>query len=87
VAPAELEALLMQHPAITDAGVVGRPHPRHGEEPIAYVVAHPDLDLAAVHAWLAARVAPYKQPAQLIVVDQLPRTPSGKLLRRHLSSA
>ena len=87
VAPAELEALLVEHPAINDAGVVGRPHPRHGEEPVAYVVAHPDLDLAAVQAWLAERVAPYKQPAQIIVVDQLPRTPSGKLLRRHLTPA
>jgi acyl-CoA synthetase (AMP-forming)/AMP-acid ligase II len=87
VAPAELEALLLEHPAINDAGVVGRPHPRHGEEPVAFVVAHPDLDLAAVEAWLAERVAPYKQPAQIIVVDQLPRTPSGKLLRRHLAWA
>jgi acyl-CoA synthetase (AMP-forming)/AMP-acid ligase II len=84
VAPAELEAVLVEHPAITDAGVVGRPHPRNGEEPVAYVVANTDLDLAAVQAWLSERVAPYKQPAQMIVVDQLPRTPSGKLLRRHL---
>lgn len=87
VAPAELEAVLVEHPAITDAGVVGRPHPRHGEEPVAYVVADPDLDLTAVQAWLSERVAPYKKIAQIVVVDQLPRTPSGKLLRRHLTRA
>jgi acyl-CoA synthetase (AMP-forming)/AMP-acid ligase II len=87
VAPAELEALLVEHPDVADAGVVGRPHPRHGEEPVAYVVGRQDLDGAAVQAWLAERVAPYKQLAQVVVVDQLPRTPSGKLVRRRLSSA
>jgi acyl-CoA synthetase (AMP-forming)/AMP-acid ligase II len=87
VAPAELEALLLEHPDVADAGVVGRPHPRHGEEPVAYVVGRPDLDVAAVQAWLAERVAPYKRLAQVVVVDQLPRTPSGKLLRRHLTPA
>ncbi|HSK58123.1 MAG TPA: AMP-binding protein [Actinomycetospora sp.] len=87
VAPAELEALLVEHPDVADAGVVGRPHPRHGEEPVAYVVGRPDLDGAAVRAWLAERVAPHKQLAQVVVVDQLPRTPSGKLLRRRLVPA
>jgi acyl-CoA synthetase (AMP-forming)/AMP-acid ligase II len=84
VAPAELEAVLLTHPAITDAAVIGRPDDRHGELPIAYVVTTGPIDPPAVQAWLAQRVAPYKRIADVITVDALPRTPSGKLLRRAL---
>ena len=91
VAPAELEALLVAHPAIADAAVIGRPDDRHGEVPIAYVVAtvgspgSPDrLDIPVILAWVAERVAEYKRLADLVVVQELPRTPAGKLLRRVL---
>ena len=84
VAPAELENLLLTHPAITDAAVVGRPDDRHGELPIAYVVASKPLDIPSVQRWMAQRTATYKRVADIFIVDELPRTPSGKLLRRAL---
>jgi len=84
VAPAELEALLLTHASIADAAVVGRPDDRHGEVPVAYVVAAGPLDVTSITDWLAERTAPYKRLAGLIAVDTLPRTPSGKLLRRVL---
>jgi len=91
VAPAELEALLVAHPAIADAAVIGRPDDRHGEVPIAYVVAtvgspgsSDRLDIPVILAWVAERVAEYKRLADLVVVQELPRTPAGKLLRRVL---
>jgi acyl-CoA synthetase (AMP-forming)/AMP-acid ligase II len=88
VAPAELEALLVEHPAVADAAVVGRSDERHGEVPVAYVVPRPGdgaaFDGEAVHRWLAQRVARHQRPAALTVVDTLPRSPAGKLLRRAL---
>jgi acyl-CoA synthetase (AMP-forming)/AMP-acid ligase II len=84
VAPAELEDLLLTHPSVADAAVVGRPDDRHGERPVAYVVAAEPISAAAVTEWMAEQTAPYKRLADVIVVDQLPRTPSGKLLRRVL---
>jgi acyl-CoA synthetase (AMP-forming)/AMP-acid ligase II len=84
VAPAELEALLIEHPDVADAGVVGCPDERHGEVPVAFVVPGRRIDEAALAAWLAERVAPYKRPRRIVTVDRLPRTPAGKLLRREL---
>ncbi len=84
VAPAEVEAVLCSHPGVVDAGVVGRPDDRAGEVPVAYVVTDGHVDLDALRSTLAARLAPYKRPRTIEVVDQLPRTPSGKLLRRAL---
>lgn len=84
VAPAELEALLVQHPAIADAAVVASPDASRGEVPVAFVVPRGDVDLDAVRAWVNDRVAPYKRLRELHVVDALPRTPSGKLLRRRV---
>ena len=84
VAPAEVEAVLVQHPAIIDAAVVGRPDERRGEVPVAYIVTDCQVDAGEITDWLAPRLAAYKQPADYYRVDQLPRTPSGKLLRRQL---
>jgi acyl-CoA synthetase (AMP-forming)/AMP-acid ligase II len=84
VAPAELEALLATHPAVTDAAVVGRPDERHGQVPVGYVVTATEIDPDEVRSWLAERVAPYKRLVEVVLVDGLPRTPSGKLLRRLL---
>ena len=84
VAPAEVEAVLVAHPAVSDAAVVGRPDPRTGEAPVAYVVADAALDVDELAAFVGARVSAYKRPATIRVVEQLPRTPSGKLLRRQL---
>jgi acyl-CoA synthetase (AMP-forming)/AMP-acid ligase II len=86
VAPAELEALLLTRPDVADAAVVGRPDPRTGEVPVAVVVPRGELDPDALRSWVAARVAPHKRLADVVLADRIPRTPSGKILRRELSS-
>ena len=84
VAPAELEALLLEHPDVADAAVVPRPDERHGEVPVAVVVAARELDDAALLAWVADRVAPHKRLRAVRRVEAIPRTPGGKILRRAL---
>jgi acyl-CoA synthetase (AMP-forming)/AMP-acid ligase II len=84
VAPAELEALLATHPQVADAAVVPAPDPPRGQVPVALVVPRGEIDIEAVTAWVNERVAPYKRRRELHTIDALPRTPSGKLLRRRL---
>jgi acyl-CoA synthetase (AMP-forming)/AMP-acid ligase II len=82
VAPAELEALLLTHPHVSDAAVVGRPDERTGEVPVAYVVG--DVEPEALRAWVAERVAPHKRLAAVELTGAIPRTPTGKIVRRAL---
>jgi acyl-CoA synthetase (AMP-forming)/AMP-acid ligase II len=84
VAPAQLEAELAEHPAVADAAVVGRPDEEAGEVPIAYVVLRESAAPEEIASWVGERVAPYKRLADVIVVDEVPRSPTGKLLRRVL---
>ncbi len=84
VAPAELEALLLTHPAVADAAVIGRPDATHGEVPVAVVVCRAPVDEAELLAFVAERVTPYKRLRAVRFAESLPRTPSGKLLRRAL---
>jgi acyl-CoA synthetase (AMP-forming)/AMP-acid ligase II len=84
VAPAELEALLAGHPAVADAAVIPRPDATHGEIPVALVVPRGDIDPDELIAWVAAQVAPHKRIRAVRLVAAIPRTPSGKLLRRVL---
>jgi len=85
VAPAELEGLLLGHPGISDAAVIGRPDEDAGEVPVAFVVRRdPDLTEAAVAAHVAAAVAPYKTLRAVVFVEAIPKSPSGKILRRLL---
>jgi acyl-CoA synthetase (AMP-forming)/AMP-acid ligase II len=84
VAPAELEALLLTHPAVADAAVIGRPDATHGEVPVAVVVCRAPVDEAELSAFVAERVTPYKRLRAIRFAESLPRTPSGKLLRRAL---
>ena len=84
VAPAELEAVLATHPLVVDAAVIGRPDAATGEAPVAVVVAREPLDARDLRAWVAARVAPYKRIRAVRFVAAIPRTPSGKILRRVL---
>ena len=84
VAPAQLEAELIAHPAIADAAVVGRPDEEAGEVPVAYVVLRSAAAPEEIAGWVAERVAPYKRLAEVIAVDELPHAPTGKLLRRVL---
>jgi acyl-coenzyme A synthetase/AMP-(fatty) acid ligase len=76
--------VLRQHPAVRDAGIVGVPDPERGEIPMAFVVADGPADPDDLLAFLAERLAEYKRPREVILVDELPRTRAGKLLRREL---
>ena len=84
--PAELEALLLTHDAIADAAVIGVFDAEGEEIPKAYVVAQPGADLSAaeVTAFVAERVAPYKKVRAVEFVAEIPKSPSGKILRRQL---
>lgn len=84
VPPAELEALLLTHPQVADAGVIGREDERSGEIPIAYIVPRGDLDPEALREWVAAEVVDYKQLGAVVITDEIPRNPSGKILHRVL---
>jgi acyl-CoA synthetase (AMP-forming)/AMP-acid ligase II len=85
VAPAELEALLLTHPDVADAAVIGRADERAGELPVAYVVPRrAPLDAAALLDWVAERVVAYKRLADVVVCDTIPKTAAGKILRREL---
>jgi acyl-CoA synthetase (AMP-forming)/AMP-acid ligase II len=82
VAPAEIELVLREHPAVRDACVVGVPDEERGEAPIAFVVLDEPAEPSEVLRFVAERLAGYKRPRQVIVVDELPRLPTGKLVRR-----
>ncbi len=87
VAPAELEAELVAHPAIADAAVIGTPDDDAGELPTAFIVSAPGQaapPLEEVQAYLDDRVAHYKQIRILHTVDEIPKSASGKILRRVL---
>jgi long-chain acyl-CoA synthetase len=86
IAPAELEAALLEHPDIADCGVVGVPDPDAGEVPHAFVVARKGctLDEPALTDYFSTRLAGYKMIRKWHVTDAIPRTPSGKILRRIL---
>jgi len=86
VAPAELEAVLTSHPQIGDAAVIGAPDDEAGEVPIAFVVLAPDQTLSEddVKAYVAEQLAHYKHLHRVSFVDSIPKSPSGKILRRLL---
>ncbi|MBP7691990.1 MAG: o-succinylbenzoate--CoA ligase [Anaerolineales bacterium] len=86
VYPAEVEAVLLAHPAVAEAGVAGRPDARWGQVPAAWVVLRAGLtaDEPELRAFCQARLARYKVPARVTFADALPRNAAGKLLRRQL---
>jgi len=86
VAPAELEAVLLSHPAVLDCAVFGIPDERSGEAPVAAVQLDPSRPVAAgeLEQLIADSLANYKHLRTVVVVDAIPRLPSGKALRRTL---
>jgi acyl-CoA synthetase (AMP-forming)/AMP-acid ligase II len=84
VAPAELEALLLTHPAVADAAVIPVPDEEAGEVPKAFVVLRKEATENELKAFVASQVAPYKKIRFVQIVEQIPKSPSGKILRRIL---
>ena len=81
---AEVENALAGHPAIVEVAVIGRPHPKWGEVPVAVAAVHTDLDLGDLDEFLTERLARYKHPKALEIVEALPRNPAGKVLKTEL---
>jgi acyl-coenzyme A synthetase/AMP-(fatty) acid ligase len=89
VAPAEVESLLLEHPAVRDCGVVAKPDVTAGEIPCAFVVLREGFGASAaldqeLRNFVADRLAHHKQPREIRFVKIVPRTASGKILRREL---
>jgi acyl-coenzyme A synthetase/AMP-(fatty) acid ligase len=89
VAPAEVEAVLLEHPAVKECGVVGRPDADAGEIPVAFVALRDGfVDSKKMQdelcTFVADRLTHYKQPREVHFVDAIPKTASGKILRREL---
>jgi long-chain acyl-CoA synthetase len=86
VAPAELETVLLGHPAVLDCAVFGVPDDTAGEVPAAAVKLDPAVPVAEgeLGALVAEALATYKRLRHVVVVDDIPRLPSGKVLRRTL---
>jgi len=81
--PAEVERVLVEHPAVLEVAVVGAPHPRWGETPVAFVVPALGAEVREEEllALCSSQLARYKHPSRLVVVDELPRNASGKVLK------
>jgi acyl-coenzyme A synthetase/AMP-(fatty) acid ligase len=89
VAPAEVEAVLLEHPAVRECGVVGRPDAAAGEIPVAFVALRDGFATSKkmeeeLCAFVADRLTHYKQPRQVHFIEAVPKTASGKILRREL---
>ncbi|CAH2090537.1 unnamed protein product [Euphydryas editha] len=88
VAPAELEAVLREHPAVLDAAVIGIPHDTKGETPKAFVAFRPgqSANVKDLCDFVADKVAPYKRIDDISILDSIPRSAAGKILRKDLRS-
>ncbi|XP_063634769.1 uncharacterized protein LOC134805364 [Cydia splendana] len=86
VPPAELEAVLRDHPSVADAAVIGIPHKAHGEVPKAFIVLKKghDAQPGDISGFVKERVAEYKRISDVQFVDSLPKSGTGKILRREL---
>ena len=86
VAPAELEALLLTHPSIADCAVVPAEDPEAGEIPVGFVVYKENMveNPETIMEFIAQKVSPQKKIRRIIQIEQIPKSPSGKILRRYL---
>jgi o-succinylbenzoate---CoA ligase len=83
VMPQEVEAVLLSHPAVAEAAVIGRPDPEWGEAVTAFVVLR--ADAPDLRDFARERLAPFKVPKSIERVQELPRNAAGKILRRELT--
>jgi len=88
VFPREIENVLMRHPAVAEAAVIGRRDPTRGETPIAFVILREGLsvDEAELRSFCREQLAGYKVPREIIFKDDLPRGPTGKIHKRALKA-
>jgi 4-coumarate--CoA ligase len=89
IAPAEVESVLLEHAAVRDCGVIGKPDDAAGELPVAFVVLRDDQKATTLMRqelcdYVGERLTAYKQPREVRFVDAIPRNPSGKILRKDL---
>jgi acyl-CoA synthetase (AMP-forming)/AMP-acid ligase II len=84
--PAEIEGMMLEHPGVSQVAIVGVPDTRMGEVGVAYVIPRPgvEIDEAELIAWSRERMANYKVPRRVVVVDALPLNASGKVLKFQL---
>ena len=84
IAPAEIESVLQEHPSVQDVGIVGVPSETWGEEVGAAVVLQPGTSVAELADWAQQKLRTSKAPSQYVVVEALPHSETGKLIRREL---
>jgi long-chain acyl-CoA synthetase len=87
VAPAQIEALLLEHPAVADVAVIAKPNEEAGEIPKAFIVlraGYEDLSGNELMSWANGKLAAFKNVREIEFIDAVPRNPSGKILRRVL---
>jgi long-chain acyl-CoA synthetase len=85
VYPRDLEEVLFKHPAVANAAVVGKRDLATGELPVAFIVlADPSVDPREIMTWVNDQVTPYKKLRDIRVVDEIPVSAAGKVLRREL---
>jgi long-chain acyl-CoA synthetase len=86
VYPADVEGVLLEHPLVAEAAVVGRDSPKFGEEPVALIVASPGAEdvEAEVMAYCEDKLAKYKRPVEVMVVGEIPKTAVGKIDKKLL---
>jgi acyl-CoA synthetase (AMP-forming)/AMP-acid ligase II len=87
ISPLEVDAALMSHPAVAEAATFGAPDPKYGEEVHAAVVLKADATVEGLRAHCRERLADFKVPKVIYITKELPRTPTGKVQRRHVAAA
>jgi acyl-CoA synthetase (AMP-forming)/AMP-acid ligase II len=87
ISPFEIEDVLAAHPSVADSVAFAIPDPRYGEEVGAAVVLSGESDEAQLRSWCGERLAPFKVPRRIFVLDEIPRTPTGKLQRARIGAS
>ena len=87
IAPAEVDLVLQNHPAVAEAAVFAVPDPRFGEDLVAAVVVRAGMGVSPreLRTWMLASLSPSRTPRRIWIVDALPRTPTGKVQRAELT--